>query len=221
MANPSRKLSWFDGPTVLQALDTFHDLKVEEKPLRFPVQDSYQNDGKRILVGRIESGRLTKGESLYLLPGEERVFVESIEKFLEDRVSAAGFGESVGICLRGKNLVKRGQILTAGLSCTISDKIKASIFWMGPMGYHAGDTLRFRCVTQDVVCQIEKIYRKFDPASMELTERNASSIGSAEVADVLIRLDARVAVDPFNEIPEMGRFVLEKDGRPVAGGIIL
>jgi translation elongation factor EF-1alpha len=30
-----------------------------------------------------------------------------------------------------------------------------------------------------------------------------------------------VVVDPFTEIPEMGRFVLEKDGRPVAGGIIL
>ena len=27
--------------------------------------------------------------------------------------------------------------------------------------------------------------------------------------------------DPFNDIPEMGRFVLEKEGRPAAGGIIL
>ncbi len=221
VANPSRKLSWFDGPTVLQALDTFHDLKIEEKPLRFPIQDSYQNDGKKIVVGRIESGRLTKGETLYLLPGKEKVFVESIEKFLEDGVSTAGFGESVGICLKERDLVKRGQILTADLSSTISDQIKASIFWMGPMGYLAGDTLRFKCVTQEVVCQIEKIYRKFDPASMELTERDASSIRSAEVADVSIRLDEKVVVDPFNEIPEMGRFVLEKEGRPVAGGIIL
>jgi len=40
------------------------------------------------------------------------------------------------------------------------------------------------------------------------------------VADVLIQLDGKSVVDLFNEIPEMGRFVLEKDGRPVAGGII-
>jgi translation elongation factor EF-1alpha len=103
----------------------------------------------------------------------------------------------------------------------ISDKIKANIFWMDPMGYRAGETLLFRCVTQEVPCRIEKINRKFDPASMELTEQDASSIKGAEVADILIQLDEKVVVDPFNEIPEMGRFVLEKDGRPVAGGIIL
>ncbi len=221
VATPSKKLPWFDGPTVLQALDTFHDLKIEKKPLRFPVQDSYRIDGKRILVGRIESGHVKKGERLYLLPGKKKVIVESIEKFLKKDVKAAHFEESVGICLEGKHLVKRGQILTADLSSMISAKIKANVFWMDPMGYRAGEPLLFRCVTQEVPCRIEKIYRKFDPASMELTEKDASSIQSAEVADILIRLDKKVVVDPFNEIPEMGRLVLEKDGRPVAGGIIL
>jgi len=221
VANTSKKLSWFDGPTVLQALDTFHDLKIEQKPLRFPVQDSYRIDAKKILVGRIESGRLTKGETLYLLPGKKKVVVKSIEKFLEKGVNTAYFEESVGICLEGRHRVKRGQILTQDLSSTISDKVKANIFWMAPVGYRAGETLLFRCVTQEVPCQIEKIYRKFDPASMELTQKNASSVQSAEVAYILIELDEKVVVDPFNEIPEMGRFVLEKDGRPVAGGIIL
>jgi sulfate adenylyltransferase subunit 1 (EFTu-like GTPase family) len=103
----------------------------------------------------------------------------------------------------------------------ISDKIKANIFWMDPMGYRAGETLLFRCVTQEIPCRIEKINRKFDPASMELTEEDASSINTAEVADILLQLDEKAVVDPFNEIPEMGRFVLEKEGIPVAGGIIL
>ena len=221
VASPSDKLSWFDGPTVLQALDTFHDLKIEEKPLRFPVQDSYRVDGKKIFVGRIESGHLKKGKSLYLLPGGKKVVVASIEKFLEKGLTMAHFEESIGICLKGRHLLKRGQILTADLSSTISNKIKANIFWMDHEGYRAGDTLLFRCVTQEVPCHIEKIHRKFDPASMELMEKDASSIKTAEVADVLIQLDKKVVVDPFNEIPEMGRFVLEKHGRPVAGGIIL
>lgn len=221
VASPSERLSWFEGPTVLQALDTFHDLKIEEKPLRFPVQDVYRIDGKKILVGRIESGHLTKGESLYVLPGKKKVVVKSIEKFLEKDVDTARFEESVGICLEGGNRVKRGQMLTADLSSKISNKIKANIFWMAQAPFREGETLLFRCVTQEVPCRIEKIYRKFDPASMELTEKDASSIQSAEVANVLIRLDKKVAVDSFNEIPEMGRFVLEKEGRPVAGGIIL
>jgi len=221
VANPSKKISWFDGPTVLQALDTFEELKVEEKPLRLPIQDSYTIDGKKILVGRIEAGHVRRGESVYLLPGKKKVEVKNIQKFLENDVATANFEESIGIRLTGRHRVKRGHILTADLSSTITDRIKANIFWMDPMGYRTGDNLLFRCVTQEVPCRIEKIYRRFDPASMELTEENASSIRSAEVADILIHLDEKAVVDPFNEIPEMGRFVLEKDGRPVAGGIIL
>jgi sulfate adenylyltransferase subunit 1 len=221
VAKPSDKISWFDGPTVLQALDTFEELKVEEKPLRFPIQDIYTIDGKKIIVGRVEAGHLMKGESLFLLPEKMKVAVKSIEKFLEKDAAAAHFEESVGICLKGRPRVKRGQVLTADLSSTISDKIKANIFWMDPMGYRAGESLLFRCATQEVPCRIKKINRKFDPASMELTEEDASSINGAEVANILLQLEEKVVADPFNEIPEMGRFVLEKDGRPVAGGIIL
>jgi len=221
VAKPSEKLSWFDGPTVLQALDTFEELKVEEKPLRLPIQDIYTINGKKILVGRIEAGHIRKGENVYLLPEKKKVEVKDIEKFLENDVSMAVFEESVGICLKGRHRVKRGQILTADLSSLISDKIKANIFWMDSKGYRTGESLLFRCVTQEVPCRIEKINRKFDPASMELTEEDASFIKGAEVAEILIQIDEKVVVDPFNEIPEMGRFVLEKEGRPAAGGIIL
>lgn len=221
VTHTSEKLSWFEGPTVLQALDTFEELKVEGKPLRLPIQDIYTMDGKKILVGRIEAGYIKKGESVYLLPEKRKVEVKSIEKFLENDSTISNFEESVGICLKGRHRVRRGQILTADLSSTISDKIKANIFWMDPMGYRAGEALLFRCVTQEVPCRIEKINRKFDPASMELIEEDASSIEGAEVADILIQLDEKVVVDPFNEIPEMGRFVLEREGRPVAGGVIL
>jgi small GTP-binding protein len=221
VATPSEKISWFDGPTVLEALDTFEELKVGEKPFRFPIQDIYQIDGKKILVGRVEAGHLKAGQALFLLPENRKVTVKSIRKFLSDDVTTASFEESIGISLKGRPRVRRGQILSADLSSKISDKITANIFWMDPSGFHKGDPLLFRCVTQEVPCRIERINKKFDPASMELMEQDASSIQGAEVADVLIQLEKEVVADPFNEIPEMGRFVLEKDGRPVAGGIIL
>ena len=220
VATPSEKIPWFDGPTVLEALDTFKELKVEEKPLRFPIQDIYRIDGERVLVGRIEAGHLKKGETLFLLPNNRKVTVKSIRKFLSDDVTTASFEESIGISLKGRPRVKRGQILSADLSSKISDRISANIFWMDPAGFHTGDSLLFRCVTQEVPCRIEKINKKFDPASMELIEKDAFSIEGAEVADVLLQLEEKVVADPFSEIPEMGRFVLEKDGRPVAGGII-
>jgi sulfate adenylyltransferase subunit 1 len=221
VATPSERIPWFDGPTVLQALDTFEELKVEEKPLRFPIQDIYRVDGKKIIVGRVEAGHLARGESLFLLPEKKSVTVDRIEKFLSGNLRAANFEESVGIRLKGRPRVRRGQILTADLSSKITDAIDANIFWMDPAGFQMGESLLFRCVTQEVPCRIEKIYRRFDPAAMEWVEKDASSIKGAEVAHALIHLEASVVVDSFNDIPEMGRFVLEKNGRPVAGGIIL
>jgi sulfate adenylyltransferase subunit 1 (EFTu-like GTPase family) len=206
---------------VLQALDTFEELKVEEKPLRFPIQDIYRVDGKKIIVGRVEAGRLARGESLFLLPEKKRVTVDRIEKFLSGNLRTASFEESVGIGLKGRPRVRRGQILAADLSSKITDAIDANIFWMGPAGFQMGEPLLFRCVTQEVPCKIKKIHRRFDPASMEWMEEDASSIKGAEVAHALIHLEAPVVVDSFNDVPEMGRFVLEKEGRPVAGGIIL
>src|SRR4030043_834437 len=144
VANPSKKISWFDGPTVLQALDTFEELKVEEKPLRLPLQDSYTIDGKKILVGRIEAGHVRKGEEIYLLPQKRKVVAKGIKKFLENDVAIANFEESIGIRLKGRHRVKRGQILTADLTSTITNRIKANIFWMDPMGYRTGDALLFR-----------------------------------------------------------------------------
>jgi small GTP-binding protein len=221
VAHPSMQIPWFNGPTVLEALDTFEELKVEEKPLRFPIQDIYTMNGKKILVGRIEAGRLRRMESVYLLPEKKKVEVKSIEKFLEDHYEEAGFEESIGVCLKGNPRVRRGQILSGDLSSTISNTIRTNLFWMDAQGYQEGDSLLFRCVTQEIPCRIEKIDRKFDPASMEWFEENASSIRAAEVASALLKLESPVVVDPFNDIPEMGRFVLEKNGRPVAGGIIL
>ncbi len=221
VATPSEKISWFDGPTVLQALDTFKELKVEEKPLRLPVQDIYSMDGQKILVGRVEAGHLMRGEEIYLLPQKKKVVAKGIKKFLMDDVAEADFEESIGICLKGRHRVKRGQILAGDLSSVISDRIQANIFWMDHTPHRIGEPLLFRCVTQEVPCRIEKVFKKFDPASLELIEENALFIGAAEVATIMIQLDDQVVVDLFNDIPEMGRFVLEKEGRPVAGGIIL
>jgi hypothetical protein len=145
------------------------------------------------------------------------VAAKAIKEFLADDVVEADCEESVGVYLEGRHRVKRGQILAGDLSSVISDRIQANIFWLDQTSYQIGEGLLFRCVTQEVPCRIEKISRKFDPASMELTKEDASSIQGTEVADILIQLDGKAVVDPFNEIPEMGRFVLEKDERPVAG----
>lgn len=220
VAKKTEKLSWYDGPSVLQALDSFSTLSVENKGLRFPVQDIYSFDGPEVAVGRVEAGSLKKGQEVFILPQKRRSKVVEIRKFLADGITEAATGDCVGILVEGGGL-KRGQILANEVKSEITDTIRANIFWMVDKEYKLGIPVTFKCATQEVRGKIEKIHRRFDPASVEIVEKNASIIKPAEIAEVDIKLDAPVTVDKFSDIPELGRFVLEHGGFPVAGGIII
>jgi len=62
------KMDWYKGKTLSEALDAFEvSSPPVAQPLRFPVQDVYRFDETRILVGRVESGILRKGDTLKLI----------------------------------------------------------------------------------------------------------------------------------------------------------
>lgn len=217
-------LSWYDGPTVLEALDSFSNSSAHDAALRFPVQDVYDFIEPGLCVGRVESGEMKVGQELHVLPDMKKVKVTAIKKgFMgsgHESVEGAAVAECVGLLAEGATL-KRGDILADTLTSTITDSVRANIFWMVDKEYTIGIPLTFRCATQEARGRIEKIYRRFDPASDEIVDEGSSIIRPAEVAEVEIRLESRVAVEKFTEIPELGRFVLEHAGQPVAGGIIV
>ncbi len=220
VAKRSEKLDWYAGLTVLEALDSFTTLRIEDKGLRFPVQDCYSFDGQDIAVGRVEAGSLKKGQEVYILPQKTKTKVAGIMKFPDEDIKEAPVGDCVGILAEGVKL-ERGQILSDDLRSDITDKIRANIFWMVDKDYKLGIPVTFKCATQEARGRIEKIYKRFDPALVEIVENDSSIIKPAEIAEVEIKLDSPVVVDKFSDIPELGRFVLEHAGYPVAGGIII
>src|SRR3990172_8504069 len=163
VATRDDRLKWFDGPTVLEALDSFETPEIEGKPLRFPVQDVYPINGKKVIVGRIEAGQINRGEGLRILPEGETASVVSIEKFQEEGLTIARTGECIGLCL-DKPAV-RGNILVSDtmISPLVTQSIRANIFWMSDKPYHKGEAITFKCATQEVEGKIGNIYRRFDP----------------------------------------------------------
>src|SRR6185312_6487122 len=60
VAEHTARIHWYDGPTVVAALDTLEPARpLNELALRLPVQAIYKFDDRRIVAGRIESGSLT------------------------------------------------------------------------------------------------------------------------------------------------------------------
>lgn len=70
MIEKSPNLSWYKGPTLLEALDTIVPPKrPTEKPLRLPLQDVYKIGGiGTVPVGRVETGILKPGMSVTFAP---------------------------------------------------------------------------------------------------------------------------------------------------------
>jgi len=220
IAKKSDKLPWFNGPTVIEALDSFNNNEEQTSRLRFPIQDVYDVDGKKTAVGRVESGVLRKTQDVHILPEGTRGSITEIKQFLRDGITQASVGECIGVTADGSAL-KRGQIVVDEVSSTITDTIRANIFWLIDKDYKLGIPLTWKCATQEAKGKIERIHKRFDPASIEVVEEGAKEIRPAEIAEVEIKLDRKVVIDRFSEIPEMGRFVLEHMGHPVAGGIII
>ena len=65
----------------------------------------------------------------------------------------------------------------------------------------------------------EKIEKRIDSSSLETIEDNSDRIENREVADIIIKTERPVMIENFNNLPELGRFILERKDT-VAGGII-
>ena len=228
VAKRSEKISWYRGPTVLEALDSLKGrLPPEDKPLILPIQDVYELEGKRIIVGRVEAGAIREGEEIRVLPEGWTTTVGSIEKFLEEAHEARA-GESIGLTIRDSLPLARGQVICRpGEEPPLASGFEAHIFWLGEEGARRGEELTLRCATQEVSARIAKIRERIDTSSLEVLERDSEELGSLEVGRVLIRTAAPVVVERFEEVQELGRFVLlrgaganEEAEEISAGGII-
>src|SRR3546814_15400712 len=72
IAKRSSRTPWYDGPTVLSALDGFHGHPgLGAQSLRLPIQEVYKFDRRRILAGRVASGSLEVGDTLRLSPAKK------------------------------------------------------------------------------------------------------------------------------------------------------
>jgi len=222
VAGRSNRMPWYDGPTVLEALGSFRVLpRPAEKPLRLPIQDVYKVDEKRMLVGRVESGRIRRGQRISVLPSGGESTVRSIEKFMSPALSEACAGESIGITLEDPLFVERGEVACeVDSQPRVTGRIDANVFWMHPVQMTVGEALTLRLATQEVSATVTEIARRIDSSTLEVIAENADTLENNEIAELTIRTKAPVATETFYEVPELGRFVLMRGHDIVAGGII-
>ncbi|HEX3624611.1 MAG TPA: adenylyl-sulfate kinase [Verrucomicrobiae bacterium] len=225
VATRSTNMPWWDGPTALEALDEFvAPGRRDGEPLRFPIQDVYRFDERRILAGRIEAGAIKVGDRLVFSPSNKISTVKTIERWNAPQTDAAQAGESIGITLTEQIFIERGTIAAPETSPPYElTKFKARLFWLGKRPLVKGRKYKLKLATQEVDCEIDDIERVIDASTLAAIARgrDGNFVGRHEVGELTIRTRKPVAFDAITEIVSTGRFVIVDDLDVCGGGVIL
>lgn len=216
----SQRMPWYGGMSAVEALETFVPAAPDEaQALRFPVQDVYKFDDRRIIAGRIESGTLKVGDTLVFSPAGASAKIASIEGWPGAGPQEAAAGQSVGLTLDNQIFVERGQVAShAEHAPVITNSFKARIFWLGREPLVKDRRYKIKLATCEVQAELRAISHVID--SDTLAQLPAEQVGRGQVAEVTLRTRGVVAVDDFNTNARLGRFVILQDYDVAGGGII-
>ena len=222
IAKTSDKVPWYKGPSILQMLDQFTEKKIPNHlPFRFPVQDVYKFDERRIISGRVESGKVNVGDQLVFSPSNKVGVIKSIEAWSVDKQpKKAEASESVGFTLGEQIFVERGDVASLKSELPIvSTTFDVNVFWMGQRNLEKGRIYTLKLTTQEVPCEVVEFKKVTDASTLE-TLKGQEYLAKNDVAEVTLRTSTPVVFDLFGSIPTTGRFVLV-DGYDVCGGGII
>ncbi|MBX3493200.1 MAG: adenylyl-sulfate kinase [Parvibaculum sp.] len=224
IVNQTNAMPWYKGPTVVKALDSFvPTASPVDRPLRFPVQDVYKFDHRRIIAGRIEEGSLKVGDTLLFSPSNKSARVQSIEYWStvpgKKPPTEASAGESIGITLDEQIFVERGELASHVEHPPIeTDVFRARIFWLGHEPMVKGKSYRIKLGTLEAPVTVQSIESIIDTS--DLSNTSSHQVERNQVAEIVLRARRMLALDEFISAPKSGRFVLI-DKYDIAGGGII
>lgn len=222
IASLKDEMPWYKGPTVLNMVDQFEKKPPPDHlPLRFPVQDVYKFDERRIIAGRVESGKLKSGDRVIFSPSNKQAVVKSIEAWsVPEQPNVATSSESIGFTLDEQIFVERGDV------CSLMDQLPivsttfdANVFWMGKRNLEKGRKFTLKLNTQEVECEVVDFKKAIDASTLE-TLTNQDYIAKNDVAELTLKTRTPVAFDLFGSVATTGRFVLVDEFDVCGGGII-
>ena len=226
IAERSPSLGWYEGPTVLGALDAFRSEPAPvERAFRMPVQDVYkftkQGDDRRIVAGTIDSGSVSVGDSVMFYPSGKKSRVKSIEAFNRPVHDRAEAGWAIGFTLQEQIYIPRGEIATLESEPhpQVTTRLRVSLFWLGKEPMVKRKEYLLKLGTTRVTARVEEVLRVMDASTLDPTDQR-SVVKRHDVAECVLKLDRAIACDLAQDVAATSRFVIVDDFEIRGGGIV-
>ncbi|CAL9031665.1 unnamed protein product [Prunus brigantina] len=218
--------SWWDGPCLFEALDAIEiPLRDPKGPFRMPIIDKFKDMGT-VVMGKVESGSVQEGDSLFVMPNKVPVKVVAI--FIdEDRVKRAGPGENLRVRLSG---IEEEDILSGFVLASVANPIPAVTDFFAQLqilelldnailtaGYKA--VLHIHSIVEE--CEIIELISQMDPKTKKPMKKHIRFVKNGAVVVCKIQVNNLICVEKFSDFPQLGRFTLRTEGKTIAVGKFL
>ena len=218
ISTKSKKISWYDGKPLVNVLDNYNcNDNQMENILRFPVQDIYKVSDKRIIVGRIESGKINLGDEILVMPSNEKVKIKSFEEWPKPK-KEYNTGDCLGLTLSDEIFVDKGNIIShPNKPPKLMNTFEANLFWLNDKKMDLSKKYQLKSNTGEYTVNIRKVNKIIDTESLESTNKKIPN--KNDVSEVVIHSSQLIPMDDYNVLTKTARFCLLDENEIVAGGI--
>uniref|UniRef100_A0A2K5EY15 G1 to S phase transition 1 n=1 Tax=Aotus nancymaae TaxID=37293 RepID=A0A2K5EY15_AOTNA len=192
-------------------------------PIRLPIVDKYKDMGT-VVLGKLESGSICKGQQLVMMPNKHNVEVLGI---LSDDVETdtVAPGENLKIRLKG---IEEEEILPGFILCDPNNLCHSGRTFDAQIviiehksiicpGYNA--VLHIHTCIEEV--EITALICLVDKKSGEKSKTRPRFVKQDQVCIARLRTAGTICLETFKDFPQMGRFTLRDEGKTIAIGKVL
>lgn len=203
----SERMPWYKGKTLLSYLET---INVRENPAEtgftMPVQRVCRpNHQFRGFQGQIESGTVSVGDTITVLPSGEKAAVRQIYQG-DKTVTSSSAGRAVTIQLDTEIDISRGCVLVEDTEVYVNSMFTVTLLWMDDNKLVEGKNYLLKIGTQSVPATVMNIRYKIDVNTGN--EVHADAIYKNEIARCEISVASKIVFDKFEKNNALGSLIL-------------
>jgi sulfate adenylyltransferase large subunit len=208
VVDPSKNTPWYEGPSVLSALETSDagSWARTTRGARLPIQWVLrQSGGGRTYAGMIDGNAFHVGDAVTLLPANIETKIRAINSGSGER-GEAGVGLSVDLDLDDETDAGRGDLIASAPLPTVTKELTATIIWFGDQPLVEGQRLRLKHTTKVTPVRVQAITGVMDIETLVIDESSTLTTNQIGLA-TLVTADPLV-VDDYRDNRVTGSFVL-------------
>ncbi len=224
----SEPMAWYDGPTLLEALETI-DIRSDGdfKNCRFPVQyvvrplrEEYHD--YRGYAGRIAGGVWKPGEKVAVLPSGIETTLEAIDT-MTGELQQAYPPQSVSFRLAHDIDISRGDmIVPVAQKPKVSQEVDLMVCWLGEKPMVLGGKYVIRHTTSELRGIIRGVVYKVNINTLD-ENHDDQSVGLNEIARITLKTSKPIFYDSYKDNHITGSIIIidEATNNTVGAGMII